>query len=150
MWMLEFWLTFLYPSGYWGFSQLDLTEEGSIEPQQVLIWIFPELQGIEQSTSASATTYNVWRRFIIWLVALAFFIPWITQNNISSIFLKKDTAFAFSRAVVYFYNWQETWYDKYLVRIWKKGLENHSFIHLSSITVATRGGIFQQILYSKL
>ena len=33
-------------------------------------------------------------------------------------------------------------------RVLTNGLENHSFIHLSYITNATRGGIFQQFFYN--
>ena len=35
-------------------------------------------------------------------------------------------------------------YNKYIFRVWTHGLENHSFIHLSSITIAIQGGIFNQ------
>ena len=37
--------------------------------------------------------------------------------------------------------------DIYYFRVWTEGLENYSFIYLSCITIATQGGIFQQIFY---
>lgn len=38
-------------------------------------------------------------------------------------------------------------YKIYSFRVWTHGLENNSFIQLSCIAIATRGGIFKEILY---
>ena len=35
----------------------------------------------------------------------------------------------------------------YYFRVWTHGLENNSSIYLSCITIATQGGIFNQIFY---
>ena len=109
--------------------------------QQLFIWIFLELKTIEQSAFASAMTYNAWLIFLVY-----FF------NDPKQFFFEfsgKCTNAALWRVGLYFQDWQIAKYNRYSFRLWKYGLENHFFIHLSCITIATQGGIFKQFFCKK-